>query len=162
MMPGPVPKRSQERRRRNKGGDAGMEVETLEVDLGEVVAPEPRPWWEDTVKEFFTSFIDSAQSQFYEPSDWQVLMMVCEQLDREVKPKPIVTGEGENQTVTMMRVPMPGSKMTSILKALSTLMATEGDRRKLRLEIERNNAKAELDPSNMPANVVALRQDLLG
>lgn len=162
MMPGPVPKRSSERRRRNKGGDAGIEPEQIKVDLPEVEAPAPYPWWEATTTEFYLGHVGSVQTQFYEPSDYQLLLMVCEQLDRENKPKPIVTGEGEDQTVTMMRVPMPGSKMTAILKALAELMATEGTRRRLRLEIERNNAAAELDPNNMPANVVALRQDLLG
>src|SRR5690606_5981412 len=66
---GPVPKREDERRRRNKNED-GIETTTVKVDEGPVKAPDVDTEWHPIAQEWFSSLRESAQSRFYEPSDW--------------------------------------------------------------------------------------------
>src|SRR5699024_1364313 len=65
---GPIPKRSEERIRRNKD-----EVEITKIQAGDVVEQpslgldDPHPM----IVDFWDSLGESAQNRFYEPSDWQ-------------------------------------------------------------------------------------------
>lgn len=118
---GPVPKRSEERIRRNK--DEGP-VETIEI-VGEFPVPElgfddPHPM----IVDFYESLKDSGQSRFYEPSDWQHARIVCHFLDGQIKSS------------------RPSGQMLATLHSMMTdLLISEGARRRVRLEIEREQAK---------------------
>lgn len=165
-MPGPPPKRSEERRRRNKPADG---VEVLKVDLdaaiaGEVEIPAPpmRPvkdedtketllddegievWeytWHPIAVDAYLSLTKSGQSIFMEPSDWATAVVLCEMVSRELKPKPIVVPQGEEGSeVQWVIQPVNGAVMNAFLKGWASLMATEGDRRRLRIELERKKA----------------------
>lgn len=114
---GPVPKRSDERIRRNK---PDVPVEKVEVE-GSVTIPElgidnPHPF----IVDFYQSLIDSAQSRFYEPSDWQYARWLCFAMNDYIS--------GGKPSAVMFQ---------SINSALSDLLITEGERRRVRLEIER-------------------------
>jgi hypothetical protein len=114
---GPVPKRSDERIRRNA---TEVPVEKLEV-IGSVQVPElgiddPHPF----IVDFYQSLIDSAQSRYYEPSDWQYARWLCFAMNDYIS--------GRKPSAVMFQ---------SINAALSDLLITEGERRRVRLEIER-------------------------
>ena len=121
---GPVPKRSSERERRNK---PDFEITTIETD-GDVLMPElgldnPHPIIED----LWVSLGLSAQHEYYEPSDWQFARF---------------TLHFANQLLWSSR---PSAQMfQGVTSALSDLLVTEGSRRRLRMEIERNQSKAEI------------------
>lgn len=168
---GPVPKKASERRRRNKP-EEGLEVEVVNVNellAGEVERPEPDPNWEPLTREFYDSFAASGQVIWMEPSDWMTAYALMEILDRWLKPQDVRVGEirpGQNEggEVTYLfeskRLPMPGGVLTAILKGLSSLMATEGDRRRLRIELERQkNIDAALNSDNV-VDIVQARADL--
>lgn len=155
-MSGPVPKKDAERRRRNttpdtSGGLSAIPAEVVNLDETihrEVVIPEADPNWEDLTKAYWESFSGSGQSIYYEPSDWMTAYTLMEMLDRHLKPQDVKTGEfrpavqdgGEVEYIyTQKLIPIPGSVMSTILKGLTSLMATEGDRRRLRLELERQS-----------------------
>lgn len=122
---GPIPKRSEQRIRRNK--DEGSAVEKITA-IGRVEAPpldfdDPHPM----IVDFYDSLQDSAQAQYYEPSDWEFARVTLHFLDKQLK-----TGK-------------PSAQMyAAINTALSNLLVTEGDRRRVRLEIEREQAKGDL------------------
>ena len=83
---GPIPKRSEERRRRNDRTEAGesTEAEELEVE-GTVEIPTPDDsGWHAIAKTLWKSVTESAFIRFYEPSDWAVLELVCESLSRDL------------------------------------------------------------------------------
>lgn len=169
-MPGPPPKRSEERRRRNK--DA---VEVTKVDLDSLIAGEmeiPVPpttvdeetggiidVWEPQAMLLWESVSRSGQAIFMEPSDWAILYMLCEQLHRNLVPRPVVIGESNGEPVIQyMRTPMPGATLNAIMKGAGDLMLSEGARRKVRIELERkkqNEAAAE----GKVVNIVARRAD---
>lgn len=117
-MPGPVPKRPEERIRRN---DDVVPTDKVEA-FGDVVVPplnmpfEPHP----LVIDFYDGLINSAQAKLYEPSDWEYARIVCFMLQ------------------TLVTSSKPSSEMYKAWQtATSNLLVTEGDRRRLRIEIAR-------------------------
>lgn len=173
-MPGPPPKRSEERRRRNKDG-----VETTKVNLDELVSmdveiptppvryeivdeetgevtelDEPEWVWHPTAMLLWESATKSGQSIFLEPSDWAALYMMCEQIHLGLQPRPTVIGETEDgPVIRYMVVPMPGAILGAVNKLMASLMLLEGDRRKLRVELER---KKQRDAAASGGNVTSI------
>lgn len=121
---GPIPKRSDERIRRNK---TEVEIDQVQPIVETVEAPElgiSNP--HRLVVDLYESLKDSAQSRYYEPSDWQFARLTCHFLNQQVK-----SGKPS------------GQMLATLMTSLSNLMTTEGDRRRLRMEIERNNEPSE-------------------
>jgi hypothetical protein len=116
---GPIPKRSDERVRRNladpitKIGSAGQ-------------APQPPlgiSFPHALVGDLWESMRTSAQSKFYENSDWayaKVTLFFLNDLLNAQKKSPMM--------------------LTAINQMLATLLLTEGERRRVRIEVERNEA----------------------
>ena len=128
---GPVPKRSNERRRRNKES----KVETVKPLTEKVKQPPADPKWHPIAREWYESLAISGQAHFYEPSDWIFAKYVAEAMSRNLK--------------------APKTKFSSVLFAsvcsgMSDLLTTEAARRRVRMEIERNGV------SEQPASVTAI------
>lgn len=121
---GPIPKRSEERVRRNE--DEGP-IETLhvqgEVEIPDLMVENPHP----IVVAWYESLKDSAQNRYYEPSDWATANIVAHFLNGELKAY------------------KPNGQMVATLHSYMTdLLTSEGARRRVRLEIERNVAEAKV------------------
>lgn len=140
---GPIPKRSEERRRRNARTEAGESTETDKLvvsgDAPYLSAPDPDPEWDPVAGEIYTAALESAQAIYYEPSDIAVLRMLCESISRDLGEQFVGINE-ETGEVVKDRIPMKGASLSAYLKGFQALMLLEGDRRRLRLEIERRNA----------------------
>lgn len=121
---GPVPKHSSQRRRRNK---PAVPISTA-AGATEVPVPEPDPTWHPLAGDWFAALALSGQSQFYQPSDWQTARYVAEAMSR-----------------SLAADRFSGSLFSSIMSASATLLTTEGDRRRLRLELERHVTDADED-----------------
>lgn len=66
---------------------------------------------------------ESAQAKYFEPSDWQAARFVAHEMDRYI------------------RSARPSSQMfAALMSAMSDLLVTEGTRRRVRIEIEREQA----------------------
>jgi hypothetical protein len=166
---GPVPKRSQARRRRNKTDEEGqsVEVEKVQLDLPPYQPPEPSPNWHPAAMAIWNSALESGQIVFWEPSDWAILALTCSQISQEyaddliiekVK-QPMLAGEGGGEELVYGSRPMPAGKFSAILKALGALGMTEGDRRRMRIELERfGEPEAEADPAAVQQAQLALIQ----
>lgn len=167
-MSGPPPKKDAERRRRNKPLD-GVETTVVNLDetlAGEVEVPVAPDHWEDLTKSFYESFTRSGQAIWMEPSDWMTAYTLMEVLDRWLKPQDVKVGQvgsgkdeangGNIEYVFEQKiVAMPGGVLNAILKGLTALMATEGDRRRLRIELER---KKRIDAALAGENVIDIVQ----
>lgn len=145
---GPVPKRSTARRRRNKTDEDGhsTEVQKVELDLPPVQERPVNPNWHPAAKAIWQGAVDSGVTIFWEPSDWAILGLICSQISQEYRDDLIVEkiklpgegpGEGGGEEVIREARPMPAGKMTAILKGLGSLGLTEGDRRRMHIELER-------------------------
>lgn len=121
---GPVPKRSSERRRRNKDSQA----ERLTV-AGAVEIPPCPQGAHALAREWYASLPASAQSQYFEPSDWRAALLVVEQLTRLLKDERAVSGPA----------------FAGIWQAMGDLFTTEAARRRARVEVERK-AQVEDEP----------------
>ena len=128
---GPIPKRDEERRRANK---PAVPTDAPEVH-GDVTVPEADPEWHPIARRIYDSLRASGQSKFYEPSDWAAAFMVCESLSRDLGDK--VVGVTKNGDVIRDSVPISGASMSSYLKALAALGVTEGDRRRMSIQLRR-------------------------
>lgn len=121
---GPVPKRSEERIRRNK-----PEVEVTKVEAAGTV-PQPDLGFADPhpmIVEFWESLAASAQAQFYEPSDWAFAKFTLHFAD------------------TLLKSSRPSAQLLQgVNSALGDLLVSEGARRRVRMEVERNKAKADV------------------
>lgn len=123
-MPGPPPKRSEERIRRNV---AEYEITKIPA-IGVVEQPElgfddPHP----ITVELWEGFANSAQSQYYEPSDWAYAKFTLHFADQ------------------LLKNSRPSAQMyQGITSSFTDLLVSEGARRRVAMEIERNKAKGEV------------------
>lgn len=124
-MPGPIGKRSDQLIRRNI---PEVPIDKISV-IGQVAIPElnienPHPM----VVDLYESLKHSAQNKFYELSDWQIARLAMLSLNQEL------TATYKNGDPR----PISAIKLQVINQMFSQLMMTEGERRRARLEIERN------------------------
>lgn len=121
---GPIPKRSDEVVRRNKPDVPITKVEAI----GVVPIPDlDMPSAHQLVKDLYQSLRDSAQSKYYEPSDWQMARTTFFFLDELLK--------SEYKSAMML---------STIHAMMTPLLMTEGDRRRVRMEVDRNQAAGDL------------------
>lgn len=130
-MPGPVPKRSEQRRRRNKpdGGEVTKAAAGARAEQ-----PAPADDWHPIARDWYVSLGESGQSKFYEASDWQTARYLAEAMSRNLN---------------------AGARFSSqlfaaVMSGMTELLTTEGARRRARLELER-----QAEPEK-PASVTAL------
>ena len=122
---GPIPQRSDQRVRRNKPDVPIEKVTPLftpsshpELDLDD-----PHP----IVRDLYRSLVKSAQSKFYEPSDWQFARFTLHFADK------------------LLKSPRPsGQMLATVNQMLGSLLVTEGERRRVQIEVERNKAEGEV------------------
>jgi hypothetical protein len=145
---GPVPKRSSERRRRNKESKptkakagkpkAAPKAKAKPDQVADVIEiPGRRPakkTWHPIAREWYDSLADSGQNEFYEASDWAAAFYVAEVMSRHLQAKRL-----------------SAQLFGSIWTAMSELLTTEGARRRARIELER-----EAGGEEQPAGVTAI------
>lgn len=156
---GPVPKKDAERRRRNSDDVELIKINLDEVLAGEVEIPRPDSKWHPIARQFYESLANSGQAIWLEPSDWSVAYILAESLSRDLNPQPIGINEETGKPV-MATVPLKGSSLSAYLKAFSALLVTEGDRRRLRIELERQKRIDEAAEGGKVVDIVAARAEL--
>lgn len=140
---GPIGKRDEERVRRNIPENP---TETVTM-IGTVKIPElgDMSYEGEThplIAEMYDSIKASAAVKYYEPTDWQFARLTLYTLNQE-----LIASRHQGKPVGAM-------KLTAINQMLSALLLTEGDRRRVRLEIERQ-------PGDSPAGKVVDVTDML-
>ncbi|WP_327073318.1 hypothetical protein OG196_15120 [Kitasatospora purpeofusca] len=115
-MPGPVPKRSDQRRRRNSDGP-----DLVTAPAGKAPAvPRVSGDWHPIAARWFRSLKESGQAQFYEASDWSTAYYIAEAMSRNLE-------QGK----------FSAQLFQSVLSGMTDLLTTEGARRRARVELER-------------------------
>ncbi|MCM8548897.1 hypothetical protein [Streptomyces sp. STCH 565 A] len=125
---GPIPKRSEERRRRNKadGPELVQAPSGPPADLPDL--PGPDPAWHEIAYDWYLSLRESGQAAFYQPSDWAVARYAAELMSR---------GLASDR-------PPNGQYVAALDSMMARLLTTEGDRRRARIELERQPAERPL------------------
>lgn len=129
---GPIPKRSSERRRRNK--PEGAEVTTVPVATPSAQCPPADEAWHQIARDWYDSLAKSGQAVFYEPSDWATARYVAEAMSR---------GLSSSRFSAQL--------FAAVSSAMTELLTTEGARRRARLEIERGKPGEKEKPAGVTA-----------
>jgi hypothetical protein len=142
---GPPPKRSD--KRLGHVSKAQKAVEKAPGASG-VKRPPAKADWHPLAKRWFQSLARSGQSEYYEPADWETAWVLAESMSREFKPQVVgTTSDGEP---IWAEVPPRGTALSAWRQMMSALLVTEGDRRRVGLELQREAAKeAEADVSEL-------------
>lgn len=104
---------------------------------------QPDEEWSEFTRNVWYSASASGMADFYQDTDYAELWFICQELDRYVKPK-VNTKSGElwfKQSPEMVK---------ALLTGLSNLGFTEGDRRRIRVELDAP------EPERKSASVTAL------
>lgn len=121
---GPVPKRTESLNgHRSKDELAGSKV-TKALGADDVARPEPDPDWHPIAARLWHSLGESGQSRFYEPSDWAVAYSLMDDL-----------------SYYKSSSKRSGQMLATIMSAMSSLLVTEGDRRRVQIELARPSAE---------------------
>lgn len=186
-MPGPIGKREEERRRRNKDVIETIKINVDELLAGEMVIPKPPEHlddhnskcdddcerhtgemvgsWHPFAEQAYLSLAASGQVIFMEPSDWATAFVLCEMISRELKPKPILTtsyDDGHESTEIQWVVsPVNGAVMGAFLKGWASLMATEGERRRLKIELDRKKRQEQILSGGNVVSITQSREEAL-
>jgi hypothetical protein len=133
-MSGPVPNRSEDlaRPRERKGKDI---VPVTKGELRKVRIPAANKDWHPIAKRWYNSLKVSGQSDFYQTSDWAFAYSVAD--DLSYYKNPLVNRDGEEYHKRS------GQMLQSIYSAMERLLVTEGDRRRVRIELTAPEPVAE-------------------
>lgn len=142
-MPGPVPNRSEDlaRPRERKGKDI---VPVTKGVLKPVVIPDADPDWHPIATMLWEGLLASGQADFYQQSDWAFAYSLMEDLTRYKEP--LVNRDGEEY------FKRSGQMLQVIYSAMERLLVTEGDRRRVRVEL------TEPEPESDPAAVLVMAE----
>lgn len=164
MPGGPVPKKDAERRRRNKtpdnGGKSAIPAEVVNLDetlAGEVEIPAADDSWHPIAKQIYDAQQHSGQALWMEPSDWSMLYLMCESISRDLNPQ--VVGITEDGDVVKDVIPLKGASLSAYLKGFAALLVSEGDRRRLRIELERQKRIDAAAEGGEVVDIVQRRMD---
>lgn len=126
-MPGPVPNRSEDlaRPRSRKGGN---QQEVTKGIARPVEIPEPDPEWHPIAAMLWDALTRSGQADFYQQSDWAFAYSLCE--DLSLYKSPLVSKDGVEYHKRS------GQMLQTIYSAMERLLVTEGDRRRVRIELD--------------------------
>ena len=135
---GPVPKLSIERRRRNKS-----EIPGERVKAGQSAYPPPEPdgEWHPTIRRVWDGLVASATSgHFFQPSDWAMAWYAC-----------------DVESVNLLSSRSSAMRSQLFVTVMTDLMATEGSRRRLRVELERGEVEDPVQAKIMKGYRSALK-----
>jgi len=133
-MTGPVPRRSADlaRPRERKGGDV---VPVTKGQLRPVRIPAADKDWHPIAKRLYNSLKKSGQADFYQQSDWALAWSICE--DLSYYKTPLTNRDGEQYSKRS------GQMLQTIYTAMERLLVTEGDRRRVRIELSAPEEEGE-------------------
>lgn len=129
---GPIPNRSDDlaRPRERKGKEI---VPVTKGTMKPVRVPAADKDWHPISKMLYNSLKRSGQSDFYQQSDWAFAFSLCDDLSHYKR-----------------QTKRSGQMLQSIYSAMTALLVTEGDRRRVRIELQ------EPVPEETPAAVLAI------
>lgn len=139
MQPGPKPKRTEDLDE-DSTWRAKREAETTYADGGNVTIPVPDEDWHPIAYRLFESMRESGAARFYESTDWAVLYSFCEDLSYYKK-------QGRRSA----------QMLSAINQILTSLLLTEADRRRAKIELQADNREV-VEETSESAAILQLRE----
>jgi hypothetical protein len=134
---GPIPKRVDERLGHET--KAELAAVTKAPAARKVPVPAADPEWHPVALRWYRSLKRSGQARFYEPSDWSAAYLVAESMSRDLGEQFVgFRGIGKDLTEAVFeKIPIKGASLGAYLKAFAVLGVSEGDRRRMQIELQR-------------------------
>lgn len=154
---GPMHQRGLKRRKsRQDAIDAATTQGTVEADFESPFEPDDN--WHPEALALYEAAEKSGQAEWYAESDWMKLYMLCDQLSQNLQPQFVgfakqsrvveVNGEErlvqEDVPIAGVR-PMNGATINALQSLMSSLGISEGDRRRMGIELQREKQGGETD-----------------
>ena len=127
-----------------------------EYDIGEADAD-----WHPLAVRLWNGAIASGQVRFYEPSDYETLRLTCHSLSLDLREQYVGVTAAPNSEPIFAVVPLKGASLSAYLKAFGLLGMTEGDRRRMRIELE-HGPQVDEHEERANATITDLRSRLTG
>lgn len=125
---GPIGKRSEERMgHRSKNEKDSVTKAPSGAPVGLPDLPDADPLWHPIAADWYLSLRESGQAAFYQPSDWAVARYAADLMS-----KVLMSERGPN-----------GQLVAALNSVMSSLLTTEGDRRRARMELERKKPASQ-------------------
>lgn len=127
---GPIGKRSEERmghRSKEEKDSVTKAPSGPPADVPDL--PDAEPLWHPIASDWYLSLRESGQAAFYQPSDWAVARYAADLMS-----KVLLSERGPN-----------GQLVAALNSVMSSLLTTEGDRRRARMELERKKPSSQID-----------------
>lgn len=118
-MAGPIPKRTEERTRRNKHTESGASNEVSKGVATSVSWPKADEAWDDFTKDWYNGLKKSGMSAYYQQSDVAMARIIANEMS---------IYQNETRRSSMM--------FAALMTAMTGLGVTEGERRRMRIELE--------------------------
>ena len=144
----PKPEAELARPRARKGGDQ-QEV-TVGTRRPVTLELEADANWHPIAKMVFESVKTSGQADFYQDSDWAVLFSICEDISYYKTPQVATYQNKKTGEITEYEKPRSGQMLQSVMSNLTSLLLTEGERRRVRLELQ--------EPEKEPVKLASVAQ----
>jgi len=159
-MPGPIPHRdsdlSRPRERRGAAGGKAGQVATKGI-LKPTTMPDPDPDWHPIAVRGYLSLENSGMADFYQDTDWMTAWIIFNELSAYLRPgidaaasAKATKAAGHEVVVRYPERRISGMMFTSIMSELRSLGMTEGERRRMRIEL------SDPKPTGPSAAVVAI------
>lgn len=136
------PKRSDQRHGHRTKAEQGR-ADTSARGSATVTWPEPDSEWHPIAQDWFRSLGASGQAQFFEPSDVATARYVAEAMS---------TNLSQDKFSSML--------FTAVMSASADLLATEGSRRKLRIELQKDPVEPDVEQQSAVTSMTERRQRL--
>lgn len=142
---GPVPNRDQDlaRDRNRNGRDIPEASHGL---LQPVQIPDMDENWHPIAKMVYESARTSGQNEWYQNSDWAILWSLCEDLSHYKSGSKGV----DKLTGELYEKARSGQMLQTIMSTMTSLLLTEGERRRVRIELQKP------EPEKQSAAVLAI------
>ena len=124
---GPVPKRTEARLGHVTKAEKGSRTKI--AASGAVPVPETPAHLHEIAAQWFDSLKESAQSRYYEPSDWAAALLTAEAMTKMLNAKKFSS-----------------MAFSAVWSSMTDLLTTEGARRRARIEVEREQVEEETPP----------------
>lgn len=140
---GPIPKREESRVRDTPPGE---EITKIQME-GEVKVPNlaqfPGILTHLITRGFWESMKISGQAKYWEPTDWFTALTALHLLDKQLRPY-------KNKEGKLVEGQASPTMIAAIWQMLTSVAVTEGERRRLRIEVERKTASAGAEAKVIP------------
>lgn len=160
-MPGPIPMRSDQlsRKHNRQSKDRRPDIKRGELRPVDQDMFQPDPDWLDFVRNLWAAALSSGQAGYYQNSDLAILWIACNELDQMLREKGeyrVNRDTGERYYVPPRRAAM---HIKTVMDMLSSLLLTEGERRRARLELDAP-PEGETKDQRVKAKVASMQEHL--